>query len=421
MPKILTLSPYFFPEQVSSSHMTKDLDKELFQVGYTTENYVPTPCRGISKELREKYKHIKYEELDNGCTIVYRFSMFAEGKNPVQRALRYMLVNLVQYWKGSRAEDIDLIYAGSTPPTQGYLCARVKKKLSRKYGHSVPFIFNLQDIFPDSLVNAQMTHKGSLPWKIGRKIEDYTYKNADIIITISEDFKRNIVKKGVPENKIRVIPNWVNTDNVFPVSRDNNILFQRYNLDPKKFYICYSGNIGHSQNMELLIAVARRIKEELPSVMFVLIGDGAAKEEIKSQIDAEKINNIIMLPFQDYKEIAHVFSLGDVGLIISKPGVGGSSVPSKTWSIMAAERPVLVSFDNDSQLAKLIESSGSGLVAEAGDEDSLIDCIRVMFENPNRCMEMGACGAEYLKEYANKDKSVRQYLSVMDDVLKSSR
>ncbi len=417
MPKVLKLSPYFYPEQVSSSHMTRDLNEKLFRSGYTIENYVPTPSRGITKEVRDKYKKVKYDAMDDGHTIVYRFSMFPEGKKPIQRALRYVLVNLVQYRKGSNAKDINLIYAGSTPPTQGFLCARVKRKLSKRYGHNVPFVFNLQDIFPDSLVNAKMAHKGSLIWKIGRKIEDYAYKNADIIITISEDFKENILAKGVPESKIRVIPNWVNTENVFPVKREDNVLFPRYNLDPSLFYICYSGNIGHSQNLDLLLSVAKKIREDIPSVRFVLIGEGVAKEATKRKIETEKIDNVIMLPFQDYSEISHVFSLGDVGLIISKPGVGGSSVPSKTWSIMAAEKPILASFDEDSALAKLIISSNSGIVAKAGDQKTLIEAIKVLYNQRDNNEVMGKNGSEYLRQHFDKDKSVKAYLDVFNNAL----
>lgn len=86
-------------------------------------------------------------------------------------------------------------------------------------------------------------------------------------------------------------------------------------------------------------------------------------------------------------------------MIISKPGVGGSSVPSKTWSIMAAERPIIASFDNNSELAKLIASSKSGVVADAGDEEALIEAIRFLVKEPDKRREMGANGMKYLKEY----------------------
>ncbi len=416
MLKILKLSPYYYPEQVASSHLSRDLDEALFIHDFVIENYVPTPCRGISKEEREKYKKIKYEERDDGHTIVHRFSMIREGRNPLQRALRYVLVNMMQYKQGSKAEGIDVVFSGSTPPTQGLLCAKVKKKLSKRYGRNVPFVYNLQDIFPDSLVNAKMTKENSIIWKIGRKIEDYTYKSADKIIVISEDYKRNIVRKGVPENKIIVIPNWVNTDNVIPIEREDNVLIDRYQIDPNSFILCYSGNIGHSQNLMLLIELAKRIEKQYSDIQIVIIGEGAQKEELKKQIKDNALSNVLLLPFQDYKEIAHVFSLGDVGLLISKAGVGLTSVPSKTWSIMAAGRPVLASLDKKSFASTLIEKVGCGLSVEANDIDALEASLIHFYNDRKMCKEMGIKGREYVKEELNKEIATKKYVDVIQQV-----
>ncbi len=409
--KILKMSAYYAPEQISSSHLTEDLNKAYMQAGFIIENYVPTPTRGVSDEVRRRYKKIKYEEQENGQVIIHRFAMFREGKNPIQRALRYFLVNIAQYWKGSRARNIDVILAGSTPPTQGLLCGMVKKKLK------VPFVYNLQDIFPDSLVNAKMTKKGSLIWKIGRKIENYTYRKADKIIVISEDFKRNIMEKGVPEEKIVIIPNWVDTDQVYPIPREENILFDRYGLDRDKFYICYSGNVGHSQNLQLLLDAAKALRSELPDVCFVILGEGAAKEDLARAVEEEHIENMILLPFQPYEDIAHVFSLGDAGLIISKPGIGGSSVPSKTWSIMAAQRPVLASFDEDSALAKQIASCGCGINAPAGDLQALVAAVKQLYCDRAKAADMGKTGRDYVLNNLDKEKCTGRYVQTIRSVV----
>lgn len=415
--KILKLSSYYAPEQVSSSHLTRDLEEGYLNAGFSIDVYVPTPTRGVSAEVRKQYKKIKYEEKCDGKITVHRFSMMREGKNPIGRALRYLLINLAHYHKGTHAKDIDIIMSGSTPPTQGVLCAKVAKKLSKKYKKKVPFVYNLQDIFPDSLITAKMTKKGSLIWKIGRKIEDYTYRHADKIIVISEDFKRNIMEKGVPEEKIIIIPNWVNADNVYNVARQDNLLFDRYGLDPEKYYICYSGNIGHSQNMRMLLDAAKDLREELPDLRFVLIGEGAAREEVAAAIEKEEINNVIMLPFQPYEEIAHVFSLGDAGLIISKPGIGESSVPSKTWSIMAAARPVLASFDNGSALNNLIDRIGCGVTAQAGDGEAFKDAVRRLYNNREAAIAMGKKGREYVVTELDKDRCVGMYVEAIKSMV----
>ena len=415
--ELLRLPAYCFPEQTASSHLTNDLEQAFGMAGFVVNIIVATPTRGISNEVREKYKKIKYEEIQDGKVIIRRFAMFREGKNPILRAVRYIFTNIAQYHKAVRMKNIDLILSGSTPPTQGMLSAKVAKKLSKKYKKKVPFVYNLQDIFPDSLITAKMTKKGSLIWKIGRKIEDYTYRHADKIIVISEDFKRNIMEKGVPEEKIVIIPNWVNADNVYHVDRKDNVLFERYGLDPEKYYVCYSGNIGHSQNMRMLLDAAKDLKEEMPDLRFVLIGEGAAREEVAAAVEKEEISNVIMLPFQPYEEIAHVFSLGDAGLIISKPGIGESSVPSKTWSIMAAERPVIASFDDGSALNNLINRVGCGVTAQAGELEAFKSAVRRLYSDREAGVTMGKKGREYVVAELDKDRCVGMYIETIKSLL----
>lgn len=413
--RILLLPPYFFPEQMASTHLDNDRFTKYSKHDVDAEVIVPTPTRGISEEIREKYKNIKTEEMFNGHVHVHRFAMFAEGRNPVLRALRYALTNIVQYQRGKRCKGIDVVYSGSTPPTQGLLCGQVKKRLIRKYKRYVPYVYCLQDIFPDSLVNAKMTHEGSLIWRIGRRIENYTYRQADRIIVISEGFKRNIMAKNVPEEKIVVIPNWVDTSEIYPIERKDNDIFDKYSLDRGKFYICYSGNIGHSQNLDLLVEIAGEIERDMPDVCFVVVGEGVAKEDLRAMISQKGLSNFVLLPFQPYEDIAKVYNIGDVGLIISKPGIGGSSVPSKTWSIMAAGRPILASFDLDSDVADLITKLGCGSVARAGDKESMIKEIKRLYQADRS--KIGSIGRNYVINELNSEKCTEMYLNVLKNVV----
>ena len=263
-----------------------------------------------------------------------------------------------------------------------------------------------------------MIKKGSLIWKIGRKVEDYTYRNADKIIVISEGFKKNIMEKGVPEKKIVVIPNWADTDGIYPIDREDNVLFDRYGLDQDKFYIAYSGNVGYTQNMDLLLDTAKEIENEFCDVRFVIIGEGAAKADIEKRLREESIDNVILLPFQPYEDIAHVFSLGEVGLIISKSGVGSNSVPSKTWGYMAAEKPILASFDSESELATLIETVGCGMVAQADSKDELKNAIRQIVTDSDLSVK-GKLGKTYLQTKLNKEKCVKMYVDTITSVMEN--
>ncbi len=415
--KILKLSAYYSPENTSSSHLTKDLEAAYLAAGFEIEVYAPMPTRGVSAEVRKEYKSKKYEEKCDGKIKIHRFSMCREGRNPILRAIRYLRVNLKHYSRGKKAEGVDVLMAGSTPPTQGLLCAKVKKKLSKKYGRNVPFIYNLQDIFPDSLVHTGLAKRDGLLWKIGRKIEDKTYRAADKIVVISEGFKQNIMAKGVPEEKIVIIENWINTEEVVSIPREENKLFDKYNLPRDKFYITYSGNVGHTQNMDMLLDTAKRIAEVNDGIRFVILGEGAAKVHVSERVENEKIENVILLPFQDYSDISHVFSLGDMGLIISKKGVGSNSVPSKTWSIMSASRPVLASFDKDGDLDRVITDNSCGICISPDDTEGFYNTILSCYESREKLVEMGKNGRTYVTTHLTKEIGTGKWVELIKSVV----
>lgn len=405
--RILFLPAYYYPEHAASSYLGDDLRSALCKSGAEIELYAPVPSRGVTDEIRKAYsaKEKRHEVLLEGKLVVNRFSLYAEGKNPIMRALRYFLCWIKQFNRGLLAKKIDCIYLASTPPIQGMLGS-----ILRKF-KNVPFIYNLQDIFPDSLAGTGLAKKGGLIWKIGRVIENFTYRNADKIIVISEDFKKNIMAKGVPEEKIVVIYNWVDQNAVVNIPRSENILFERYGLDRSKFYVTYNGNIGLTQNMDMLLEVAKAL-EANEDIQFVLVGNGAYLEEVKRIIAERNVQNVTLLPFQPYEEISHVFSLGDVSLVISKPGVGANSVPSKTWSIMSASRPVLANFD-ENELKSIIEKNNCGIFTKAGDKVAFTDAILKLYGDRELCKEMGRNGRKFVMENLTKEIGTQKYVDVI--------
>ena len=349
--------------------------------------------------------------------VVHRFSMFTEGKNPVLRALRYFLCTIKHFNRGVFAKDArscNVMFIASTPPIQGAMAAMVKKC---RRDH-IPFVYNLQDIFPDSLAGTGLAKKGGLLWKIGRVIENFTYRNADKIVVISQDFKRNIMAKGVPEEKIEVVYNWVDQNMVVDVPREENKLFDMYGLDRNKFYITYCGNIGLTQNMDMLMETAKEL-ETIEDLHFVLVGNGAYKEKLEEIIQQRGIRNVTLLPFQPYEDISHVFSLGDASLVISKPGVGENSVPSKTWSIMSASRPVLANFD-ENELKTIIADHNCGIFTKAGDKEAFKEAILTLYNDRELCKEYGRNGRQFVMDNLTREVGTQKYVEVIRQVAKKS-
>ena len=412
--RILRLRAYFSPEKTSGLHLDNDLNEALAKNNITYINYTPVPTRGVSKKTIKKYKNLKTEKLYGGKIVVNRFGMFREGSNALQRAFRYLCCNIAEYFLGIKEKEIDLVYSSSTPPTQGMLSAMVAKRLSKKYKKKVPFIYNLQDIFPDSLVNTGMTRKGSLLWKIGRKIENYTYKNADMIIVISEGFKRNIIAKGVPDEKIEVISNWIDLDSVHPVSREDNKLISEFPIDPKKFLVVYAGNFGAAQGAGIVLKAAERLKDR-SNIQFVIFGGGAYFEEAKNV--AEKLYNVFIHELMPSDRISEVYSLGEVALITCKPGTGNAGMPSKTWSIMACDTPIIASFDTDSDLADVIRDSGAGKCVEPGDVEALVKAIEAAHSEWKLGTQKSLNLREYVRLNASKENCVGRYIDVIKNSL----
>lgn len=415
MLKILAPYAYFAPEQAASSYLWQNLHEDFAKSDMDCVVYVPTPTRGISLDVRKEYKQ-KYavEKKYNDRLTIVRFSLYGEGKNPLMRALRYFLSCGIQFCKcmwGKDARNCNVMFLASTPPILGLVGAFVKKF------RGIPFVYNLQDIFPDSLVGTSLAKKDSLLWKIGRVVENFTYKNADKIIVISEDFKKNIMTKGVPENKIEVVYNWVDQNAVVHVDRSENKLISKYNIDPKKFYIEYSGNIGLTQNMDMLLDVMKDLKSSHPEIGLILVGEGAYKKQVEEIVKRDELTNVTMLPFQDYADISHVFSLGDVGIIISKPGVGSNSVPSKTWSIMSASRPVLANFD-ENEIMTILSDNNCGVFTKAGDKAAFKDAIIKLYDNRELCKEYGRNGREFIMKNLTREVGTKKYFDVIKSVVR---
>lgn len=404
MMKAIFPCSYYLPETAASLYITDNIVHACADNNIEVDLYTPTPTRSVPEGAKWK----REERQVNGLLRIHRFHLCGEGKNPLLRTLRYLLGEfiLLHYCMWKR---YDVAFIDSTPPIQGLKMPLIKW-LKRK-----PTIYNVQDVFPDSLVGTGLTTKGSLIWKIGRIVEKITYKYSDKIIVISEDFKKNLLAKGVPEDKIVVVYNWVDQNAVIDISRENNKLFDKYNIDREKFYIEYSGNIGLTQNMDMLLEVMKELKTTHPDIGLVLVGEGAYKAQVEEIVKRDDLTNVTMIPFQPYEDISHVLSLGDAGLVISKPGVGANSVPSKTWSIMSASRPVLANFD-ENELKDILVGNECGIFTKAGDKDAFKRSIIKLYENRDLCKKYGTNGRQFVMDNLTREVGTQKYVDVIKEV-----
>lgn len=411
--KVLFLPAYFHPEQDASSHLSSDREQALISNGYDIVAYCATPTRGISPTVRAEYKNRKKDLLYDGHLIIYRFGLFQEGKNTILRALRYIIFSIKQFNRVlfcKSARECKVMWVSSSPPGKAALIG-----LASKITH-IPMVLNLQDIFPDSLVGTGIAKKGGLLWKLGRVIENSTYRNATKIIVISEDFKKNIMAKGVSEDKIEVIYNWVDENAITPVGDKNNELFEEFGISRDKFRVVYAGNLGNAQNIEIIVNAARRFKDN-PGLEFVIFGKGGLEDEIKAAIEKEGLDNLKVLPLQPYERVSKVYGLGNVCIVACKAGLGGAAMPSKTWNIMSSGRAVLANFD-DGELKEIVENNHCGVFTKAGDLDGFVKAIEELSKAPEQCVEMGKRGRQFILDNLTRKVGTQKYVDVIKSVVK---
>ena len=409
--KILFTCAYFPPEKAASIYLTENLVEDLSRQGNKVAVFTPSPTRGIDDKTRESYLKRPLETLCDGNATIRRFPLYKEGRNPIGRALRYFICTL-QHTYYALKERYDILFLDSTPPTQGIIGAVVKALRHKKV------VYNLQDIFPDSLVSTGLAKKDSILWKIGRAIENMTYCNADKIIVISEDFKRNIAAKGVPEDKIEVVYNWVDEKSVVPVQRKDNPLFEEFGLNRSDFFVVYAGNLGSAQNIDIILHAADKTRD-VADLKYLIFGNEEQAAEYRSKAESMRLTNLRFLPIQPYERVSFVYSLGNAAIVSCKKGFGQIAMPSKTWSIMSAGTAVIASFDGGGDLQNIIESNRAGLFTQAESTDEFTDAIMRLHENPNECEAMGKRGREFIIRNLTREIGTSRYSEIFTSLYKN--
>lgn len=405
--KLLLLNAYYYPEIISSFYITENRLDAFSKADIQMEMLVPIPSRNIDNSIREKYKNKFVEWKYDGKLKVRRFPLYKESENLLLKGFRYLLISLNHLIRGLFIKNVDCIFCTSTPPTTGIVASLLKKlKRTRR------FVYNLQDIFPDSLVAIGYTNKKSILWRLGSKIESFIYRNADCIIVISEDFRKNLLAKGVPDEKIEVVYNWVDGDVVKPVKKEDNSLYKQFAIPKNKFTVVYAGNMGYAQNIQIIIDVAKQLSQY--NMQFLLFGKGPLKDEIEEEVKNSGLKNILFLPFQPYEKVSSVYSLGDVSIVSCKKGLGGSAMPSKTWSIMASGTAVIASFDSG-ELKNIIETYECGTFSEPDNIESLKEAILKYYENAELCKKHGENGVLAVTKYFSREVGTKKYLDIIQN------
>ncbi len=396
---IALVSAYFAPEITPITHLYANLAEDLCRYGARVTVVTNLPSRGLREEERKAYLDRAEETAPEGYRILRVGLKTREKQNFLLRGFRF-LSNTNALYRAAKAVQADVYLLGSMPPFLGLVGASLN--------HRARTVYILQDIFPDSMVAMGKFTEWHPIVRLSRRMEQRIYRKNTSFVTLSEDMKRTLVARGIDPHKIAVIPNWADTDAIQPIAREENSLFEELGLPRSCFYAVYAGTLGILQEPDVLLDAAKLLREER-DIRIVIFGDGALLEHVRARIAHEQITNILLFPLLPSERVAEVYSLGDAALVPLKKGVTRFAMPSKTWSALAAGRPVIVCVDAGSEWARSIEHESYGVCVTPGEPQEMADAILRLHASTVPLEELGARARCYACEHASRAAATRAY------------
>lgn len=306
----------------------------------------------------------------------------------------------------------DAVMAMSPPLTlgpAGWLVARSRR---------APFVFNIQDVFPDVAVElGLLTNPRAIA--AASRLERETYLRADAVTVLSEELAANVRAKmargcapSVAEQRaerVHVIPNFVDTDAIRPAPTDNSYRAE-YGLTGRRV-VMYAGNVGFSQSLDLLLDLARRCAER-DDVVFVINGAGSARPGLEER--AAGLPNVRFVGLQPAWRLPDVLAAADVHVVPLKRGLAKASVPSKLYSILAAARPVVASVDAGTEVARTVAAAGAGVAVAPEDPRQFADAVLRLVDDPDTATAMGDSGRRFVESWASPAAVAATYEALFD-------
>src|ERR1700730_17982216 len=364
------------------------------------------PTGVVPEDWRSRLHRLRYTEIVDGVRVVRTWLWPLPNRKAHERIRNYVSFCMSAGISGLGLQKPDVIIATSPQ----LLCALSGWWLA--FWKRVPLVFEVRDLWPESLAAVGAGSEGSLLHRTLGAIAGFLYRRADCIVVVSPAFVDHLIRYWhVHAAKISIVENGVETDR-FRLDPAAMVVRKQLKLEAR-FLMCYIGTMGNAHGLETLIAAAEELQTALPNAMFLLIGEGADKERIVELAVARGLTNIQFLGQQPRERIPAYVSAADVCLVmLKKTELFKTVIPTKLLEYMACERPVIVAVDG--QARQIVEEAGAGVFVEPENSKALVKAVLDLAEDPEHRRQMGANGRQYIVNRLSREKTARDYLTVLE-------
>ena len=395
-PRLLVFNQYYWPGVEATAHLLSELCAALaeeFDVTVVTGR-LPQPGGEPGRTTHE------------GVEIVRVHSTAYDRSALHLRALNYATYLAQSLREGLAAPRPDVVLCMTDPP----IIADVALIVARRFG--VPLVVVSQDVFPEIAVELKRLENPAVIEILRRAIGAYL-ERADRVVAIGETMRERLEQKGAPAERLRVIPNWVDSTVLTPQPRDNEWA-REHGLDDR-FVVMHSGNVGYAQNLDALVRAATFLRD-LDRLTIAIVGEGSRRAPLVELAELLETESVYFLPYQPREVLPQSLSAADVHVVGLARGLSGYVVPSRLYGIMAVGRPVIVAAEPSSETAQLVERVGCGVVIPPGRPELLAEEIRRAHDGLLDLDELGRRGREYVTAEADRSVAVRRYRDLLLDV-----
>lgn len=417
MKKILIHSIVFSPDGVSTAYLYNDIALRLAKsnlevvVLTTTPHYNIVDSEVAKQPLKRKLFGLFYESRYHGIRVIHIPQK--KFKNVLMRLFCISYWHILSFVLGLAQKNIGVIISPSPPLTIGLINILIAKLKGAKT------VYNVQEIYPDFLVN-----QGGLKSKpiiaLLKRLEKFVYNNSTAVTTIDEVFYNSIVGKFQDKSKLRIIPNFVDTELYFPIPKSE------LKLDPLVFppdfdglRIMYAGNIGYAQDWEPLVEIAKRVKDH--NIGFWIIGEGAMKSYLEEEIAKNKLTNIKLIAYQKRELMPQIVAYADVHFIFMTPVLENDGFPSKVYTLMACAKPLIIISSSGTPIDNFVKPFNSAFVVnEKNFEEkctSIVDFLTYVQGDRQQLELMGNNGFKVIENQYSSRVVTAQYLQLCKELL----
>lgn len=400
--KVLLIVANFIPEIGSAAHIYFDLAKAFVHRGHDVDVITSYP-RKFYLNKNDINKNFLLNEVIEGI-LVHRCKHNAIRDNIIMRGMEHFLLPYYYFrafQRLNRTFDVCLIYI---PPLPLYYFARAIKRF---YG--IPSVLNYQDFYPQELTDVGILKNGLLI-RFMEYMERQSYKNADFITVLSEGGIEYVTRRGGDPSKIEHIYNGYILDSTGSSKKRD---FKKKERIEDKILISYAGILSLSQGLDNILNVAKELKGH-KDLIFYLVGDGIIRDHLVQRIKTEDISNVKLLPLQPRDEYFNIINSSDISLVSLDERMKAPCIPGKILNLMAMNQPLIAIVPNDSEAAKVVRRSKSGIVVKPGDVDGLSQAIINLSANAEALRKMGEYGQIFVRNNMNSNEIVQRYERIFE-------